>query len=230
MNGVIYMKVSRVRLFAIAFILILVTSSTLGCTLFNEDEEEKPPQAFTLEDLIETVPKTYSQTDPAVESSPTLNQTHHKPVGNIVASWYFEKNTIYTEFGGTLKMFIQNNGTDRLYVYRIGIKPEWWSDGASGDRSDDGVFAYVGKYVNASEKEFVGLLYFPGPETKGEYDYNILFSVYLQNTTGAWIDFGNQEGSSQTFEVESLPLPGEYKEHYNVRQYYDKINGIKHTI
>jgi hypothetical protein len=217
---------TRTRTFAIISILLLFTSATLGCTLFGEEEEEKPPKGFAFEELQDTIPHTTSYEQPTVETAPEIDLIEHQPISKIIASWYFEKNIIYTYFGGTLKLFIQNNGTEQIYVYNIGLKPNWPLSNRQSAGDDDIIFADTGKYVNASEKEYVGLLYFPGPTMSGEFDYNIVFSVYRQNSTGAWLDRGLQEGVAKSFSVFNLPAPSEYNEHYNLRQYYDKINNI----
>ncbi|MCK5562372.1 MAG: transglutaminase domain-containing protein [Thermoplasmata archaeon] len=221
------MSANNTRVTAVIFVILFILSATAGCTLFNEsDEEEEKRERFTLESLSDTVPTTNSYSQPTIELKPELNTSIPGPVQKFIANWYFEKNVVYTYYGGILKASIQNNGSDRMYVHRLGFKPSWSVEGYEPVTDDGVVYVDVGKYVNSSEKEYIGILYFPGPATSGTYEYSLVFSMYTENTTGAWNDNGDQEGTAKTFEVIDLPEASKYKQHYNLPQYYDRINDI----
>ena len=214
------------RVIAIIFILLLTITALSGCTLFDNSEEEEKPKGFALETLEESIPSTNSLEQPVMDPKPVLNTSIPKQVTNFIASWYFEKNVVYNDFGGICKVSFQNNGTDRLYIYRIGLRPSWSIEDYAGPSENGNVYVEVGKYINASVKKEVGILYFPGPSRRGEYDYNMIFSIYSQNSSGSWNDCGDQQGTTKTIEVTNLPSAIQYKQHYNLRQYYEKINEV----
>ncbi len=215
----------KLRIISICTVIILLVSGTLGCTLFNDSDNEDDRKGFSQESLLDTIPDTYCQAMPTLDPKPVITASEKQTIGNIITSWYL-RNTIYTSFGGAIKIYIQNNGTFNLYIYRIGIKPTWYIEDFDYYSVESGVYTDVGKYVNASDNEYIGMLYFPGPPRSGEFEYSITFSVYQQNETGTWNDCGVQEGSSKSFYAADLPTPSEYEQHYNLPQYYDKINGI----
>lgn len=227
-NPKVYYNMSpqNFRLLSIGIILILVISNFMGCTLFNDDDEEEKREGFNYETLVETIPSTFATELPIIEPMPIINTSKPRPLGNVVVIWYFEKNTVYRDFGGTLKFNLQNNGTDNLYIYQIGIKPEWRNSNSFGDSSTSGIYSEVGKYVNATEKKYIGMIYFPGPSQSGEFKYSITFSAYSQNETGEWNDCGSQKWTTKTIQVDELPIPSKYKQYYNLPQYYDKINDV----
>ncbi|WP_455392403.1 hypothetical protein [[Eubacterium] cellulosolvens] len=221
------MTPTKIRTTSIIVVFLFIISATLGCTLFDgSDDDDEKREGFTLESLSNTIPSTYSLDQPTIDPRPELNTSVPRPVQSFIASWYFEKNVIYTNYGGVLKAFLQNNGSESLYVYRLGLKPSWDVGEFALNMVDDIVFINVGKYVEPGAKEFIGVLYFPGPSRVGNFEYRIIFSVYEQNSTGAWNDCGDQTGTSKTLEVIEPPEISNYKQHYNLPHYYDKINGI----
>ena len=197
-----------------------------GCISPDSPDNDKKPKGFELLELEETIPVAISLTQPKFDPEPEINSSIHYTIGNTIASWYFEKNTVYTNFGGTIKVFVQNNGSRDIYVYRIGIKPAWEVEDFENITRDNIVFSEAGKLINASEKQYLGMIYFPGPNRAGNYDYSITFSAYQQNETGFWNDCGVQTGNAKIITIAELPIKSEYTQHYNVRQYYDKINEI----
>jgi transglutaminase-like putative cysteine protease len=145
-----------------------------------------------------------------------------RKVKNIIAIWYFEQNSIYQYYGGTIKIILKNNGTQNIYVYEIGLKQK------SGNRpfqTRETYTATTGKYVPPGTEVELGSVRFKTQQTS-ELDYNVVFSLYQQNETGAWNDCGNQEASTKTFTIDTPPGIVKYTEHYNLPQYYDKINEI----
>ena len=141
----------------------------------------------------------------------------------IHVGWYIEKNTIFSEYGGTLNFTIKNNSTERIYINQIGIMPSWLK-GMVGNES--GIFSDVGKYFDPGEKNDKFILSFPGPRQTGEYEYQTIFSVFSQNDTGLWNDCGIQKSDTKSMTVVDLPSGSNYKIHNNLPQYYDKINSI----
>ena len=206
----------------IIFIIILLISATFGCIFSNDPKKDDKREGFKLDDLADTTPLPYASDPQIIDTAPTLNSSSsYTP--SVMAIWYFDQNTIYKEYGGTLKFLIKNNSTDTIYIYEIGIKPEWYKGGLLQNSGEKSV---VGKYIAPDEKEYVGMIYFYGPKTTGKYNYKLYFSLYVRNDTGAWNDCGEQEVPNNSFEVVDLPQVSEYEVHYNLPQYYDKINKI----
>jgi predicted transglutaminase-like cysteine proteinase len=189
-------------------------------------DADKKPKGFEQLELEDTIPGALSLDQPMFDPAPEINTSKSCRIDNIVVSWYFEKNTVYTNFGGTIKVFVQNNGTYSIYVYRIGIKPTWEAIDIENVTSDNIVYSRAGKFINSGEKEYLGMIYFPGPSWVDDFEYTITFSAYHQNESGIWNDCGVQTGNAKIITVADLPIKSEYKQHYNVRQYYDKINEI----
>ncbi len=207
-------------------IILLLLPSTLGCISFDPEEDDDNDQyvsGFELEFLKNSVPLMYELNEPTIEEKPKINSSTPKRVSNIIAIWYFEKNVIYKDFGGVIKISIENNWTSGIYVYRIGILPSWYS---SVPRKDAGEFADAGVYIYPGEKKDVGIIYFSGPAKTGRYNYHISFSAYSQNDDGSWNDCGPQDASEKSNDVIAMPNTVEYEQHYNIKQYYKKINSV----
>jgi hypothetical protein len=207
-------------------ILIIIISVTLTNFWLTQPRPEETREGFTEEFLADTIPSIESLEQPTLEPEPDLNTSNPKIIRHVVTSWMFEKNVVYTDFGGLIKVFVQNNGTENLYVYRLGIQLSWRIDDYASLTTEGYPYVDVGVYINTSSKRYVGILYFPGPMRKGEYEYNILLWTYQQNTSDAWNDCGIQIGTTKTLEVKALPAAAEYERFYNLPHYYDKINDI----
>jgi len=197
----------------------------MECLTSNNNGDDDKRNGFKLESISDTIPRTFDLSDyhPNIESGPEIDTTNPVKVSDIVAIWYFEKNIVYKDFGGIIKIFIKNNDTNAIYVYKIGIKPSWQIGQLS---LQSGVFANVGQYIESGEKVYLGMVYFNGPSTSGEYDYRISFSLHQQNDTGFWNDCGSQDASAKKITVQDFPTYTEYEKFYNLPQYYDKINEI----
>ena len=203
-------------------VLLLLTTAISGC--FSTDNHESDERdGFTQEDLLRSIPQAYEPTSSILDQEPTINTSRHRSVSNIVAIWYFEKNAVYKEYGGIINLVIKNNWTFSIFIYKIGIRPEWSDRFMAQER---GFFAETGKYIAPGEEQNVGMVRFPGPDKTGVFDYDILFYLLLQNETGSWNDCGLQEAKGKSFSVITLPAVNDYKQHYNLAQYYDKINDI----
>jgi transglutaminase-like putative cysteine protease len=217
------MKDPSKRLISIFIIIILVLIGTIGCINNNDDDDDKR-EGFSIDSISNTVPEVFDLPNPTYEPSPHINTTIPKSVPNIIAIWFFEKNTAYRDFGGTINLFIKNNSTQQIFVYKIGIKLKF----SRNNRliPDKLVHSNAGRSIAPGQEEQVGLIYFTGPTQTGEYEYNILFSLYLQNETGAWNDCGQQESSEKKLKFEEPEGTMEYDQHYNLPQYYDKIRSV----
>jgi transglutaminase-like putative cysteine protease len=217
------MKDPSKRLISVFILIILVLIGTLGC-FGNDDDDDDKREGFSIDTIADTVPETLSLTDPTHDPLPEVNTSIPKRVPNIIAIWFFEKNEAYRDYGGTISLFIKNNSTQQIFVYKIGIKLKF----SRSNRliPDKLVQSDAGKSIAPGQEEQVGLIYFTGPTKAGEYEYNILFSLFLQNETGAWNDCGQQESSDKNLEFMEPDETLEYEQHYNLPQYYDKIRSV----
>jgi transglutaminase-like putative cysteine protease len=201
-------------------ILLLLTTAMTGCFSTDDSDSDKR-DGFSAEQLADAAPYAYNLDNPTIDDEPVIDTSNHRRVSNIVAIWYFEKNAVYKEYGGILNLAIKNNSTSTIFVYKIGIRPEWYD--RFGER---GYFADAGKFIKPGEEFNVGMVRFDGPKATGEFEYDIIFYLYLQNETGSWNDCGSQEASDKSFIVSDLPGTTNYEQQYNLPQYYDKINKI----
>ncbi len=213
----------RARIIVVSIIILLVSLSFVGCVQNGENGDNDKPKGFDQGSLANSVPVAFELTSPTVELKPTVNTTQPRRVSNIIAIWFFEKNEIYRDYGGLININIKNNSTNHIYIYKIGIRPDWYGR-RFGQTS--GAFADAGKYISPGSEQDVGMIQFYGPTATGIYNYNIAFSIYLENETGSWNDCGSQETSEKTMDVVDPPVTVDYKEHYNLKQYYNKINDI----
>jgi hypothetical protein len=212
-----------IKLAGIIVAILLLAAGTLGCFSKDGDNSDDKRKGFDLESLSGTVPMAYELSEPPIEPKPIINTSISKRVSNILAIWYFEKNAVYKDYGGTINIFLKNNGTNRIYVYRIGIKLSWQQ---RMFRQDQDPYAESGVYIAAGEKKQAGMVRFDGPVEAREYKYSLLFSLYLEDDSGSWNDCGEQETSDKSFSVVDFTAVTDYKERYNLAQYYDKINDL----
>jgi hypothetical protein len=210
----------------IFFIILLILSVTLTSIILSRPRNDESRDGFTEDFLADTVPAVYSIGSPVQDTKPEVSTSKPKPIHSVVISWIFEKNSVYVRYGGTLKAFIENNGTSRLYIYGLGIKPDWPINASNEISKENYISIDVGIFINVSEKKYVGLLHFPGPAYSSEFDYSMIFWGYQENEYGSWNDCGIQLSTPKTIDVVPLPFASEYKQHYNLPHYFDKVNEI----
>ena len=154
-------------------LIILIFLSTVGCLFDDESKPDDKRKGFDADDLSSTVPQVLDLNDQLIEPKPIINTSIRKSASNVVAIWYFEKNTVYQDYGGVITFSIKNERASEIYIYQIGIELGWQPFKSSND--DRGVSTKVGKYIDLGTEEYVGMLYFPGPKNTGEYEYHINF-------------------------------------------------------
>jgi transglutaminase-like putative cysteine protease len=220
------MTQKRFVITAFFLIIILILSVTLAAIIISNRQNDTTRDGFTEDYLGDTIPANFHQGQTPADPTPLINTSSPRMVYEVVISWIFEKNAVYTHYGGTLRASIGNNGTLPLYIYKIGIKPTWPVKGNQRFPLDEYISVDTGVYVNTTNKEYVGMLYFPGPESSGNYEYNILFWAYQQNADGTWNDCGKQVSTSRQIDVIDFETASSYKRHYNLPHYFDKINSV----
>ncbi len=216
-------KRTQIKIIGSLILILMLSSISLGCLLNNNDEDDKP-EGFSPDTLLGTVPLAYNSSKPYLDPKPAVNTTIPKHVHNIIAIWFFEKNAVYRQYGGTINLLIKNNGTQMIYVYQIGVKLQYYKKNRL--QPDSKVFAEAGKFIAPGDEVDVGMVQFHGPLDTGDYQYSILFSLFLQNDSGFWNDCGEQESTEKDLTVVEPPNTVTYEQHYNLIQYYKKINEI----
>jgi hypothetical protein len=167
---------------AIFSIIIIIFSMFSGCIFSSDDNgDEGNPEGFVQEDL--TYPE-YTNLASYFQPEPKPDSDHSAPGGSYryETSWAFAYNQVFSNLGGVMQVWLTNLGEAHMYIYEFGIAPEWSAQNHT--RETD-------KLILPEEELDLGYVSFPGPNSTGEYEYQLKFGLMVrQNETSPWFDWG----------------------------------------
>jgi len=196
---------------AVVFGLLLVLSSIMGIhSILNFPEAE----AFTPEELHS--PGQFTAQD--LEPLPAIEGDWITPPD---VSVMISMGEIYVNYGGSVRVQVQNNGTRNLFLEEVAFQ---WTD--TGARS----IVRVHKYLDSGESYEVKALAIPGTPTSGNHNYQLSLHMFINRNDGwfrassggdDWLEF-----SEHTIEVAELTDIHDYDLEYNYRNYYKRVNEL----
>ncbi len=139
------------------------------------------------------------------------------PGYSIESRW--ELGRAYAVWGGELRYWLKNTGTNSLFVYGFSIEGEWGAP----------VCASVGTTVEKGAEVELGLLHFPGPEGPGVFSFTVKAAVMAQTRSGplkGWYDYGWVGEGSRTIHFLPIGTPPELTIRRNPAIYYDRLNRL----
>ena len=128
---------------------------------------------------------------------------------------------IYIEYGNSVRIQFQNNGTREIFLERVAFQ---WTDLGAGSSKD------VHEYIYAGDTCEVKALDVPGPSTAGNHKYQISMQLLIFRNNGwyritgggdDWLDL-----TEHTIEVVELTEPNDHDLEYNYRNYYERVNEL----
>lgn len=203
------------KILAVLFVIILLS----GCILIPGETHRK---GFSQEDL--TVPSIYPYTSHRQEKPEATMRSQPGYRYNI--SWEMSK--VYVGYGGVVKIYINNTGSNDIFIYNIGIKigsQEWrWGDNESG------ILVPTGD----KKKFYVSFNSLPTP---GKYTYDLKVSFMVNNKAGIfpfhkkneWYDNGTsivKTNKPLTVNIRPYNSSSNYKYSKNYYRDFDKINDM----
>ncbi len=171
------------------------------------------------------VPPSFEEDDLNV---PVIDDLSHDaeypgPISGMSYPWEFSASisrsmTIYADFGGVLELFLQNEGSNDLYVhhYRVG-----WEGGNSTYQVN------CSRLVPSGHETGLGVLYFAGPGEAGPATLEISMEMWASSANGAfWDDLGEMDiDTLDLVAVQELPLR-DREVQSNPVDYYNKVNQL----
>jgi hypothetical protein len=171
----------RITLVMLTFI-ILFFSMFSGC-IFNSDDggDDKDPGGFSKEEL--TIPEFGNLAYKfQVDEKPDSDQNTTKHSYKYETSWAFEYNQVYAPLGGVMQVWLTNLGETEMYIYEFGLAPQW---------SENNITKASDKLISPDEEVDLGYISFPGPDSGGEYEYQLKFGLMVRNNESTpWYDWG----------------------------------------
>lgn len=155
---------------------------------------------------------------PGLQPMPTVTGDWiHSPDVSVLISM----GKIYTNYGGSVRIEIRNNGTRTMFLEKAAFQ---WT--ASGQRAEMDVH----RFINASETWRIKTMAIPGPSISGSMNYRLSISLLMFRNNGwyriingidNWIDF-----SEHSLDVLDMPVDHEYAVEHNARLYYERVNQL----
>ena len=134
------------------------------------------------------------------------------------AAWSTDE--AYAGWGGHLRGWLKNTGTNDLFVYGIAVAGGWGPD----------TCATVGVTVKPGEKRYLGLVHFQGPASPG--NHSLVFRTGLLAEAGpravvhGWWDYGYVGNAGKPLEFKAGVEPKKHKERTNPAYYFDRANRL----
>lgn len=140
------------------------------------------------------------------------------PGYSMQAAW--SAGRAYVGWGGDLRCWLKNTGTNDLFVYGIAVAGDWGPD----------VCATVGVTIEPGKERYLGLIHFPGPDNLGSYEFNFKTGLLAEGggpgMSPGWWDYGYIGTAMKPIEFRPASGPKEFKERSNPAHYFDKANGL----
>jgi transglutaminase-like putative cysteine protease len=208
----------RLRLFLVV-VLLLSASILSGCTLFSDDDEDKTGDTFSETQLDAPSVPSYPPREPV--ERPQENESQLAPGFAYNITW--EMGEIYANWGGFIRITIENSGVNDLFIYRCGILVNWTIP-------PQWILEDRGILIPTQEEKHLGLVYFAAPNTTGDFTYNILISLLVKDNelfddfgVESWYDNGTVQGKDKELFVIPMKDAQETKLEHNLKYYQDKL-------
>jgi hypothetical protein len=125
---------------------------------------------------------------------------------------------VYSEFGGILELFVDNEGANDVYVHHYLVE---WEDGNETFQLN------CSQLVLSGEREGLGKLYFAGPGDPGLATLEVRMEIWTSSANGQlWDDKGELAVSTLDFNVVDEGPLRKWTVERNPLQYYNKVNGL----
>jgi transglutaminase-like putative cysteine protease len=124
--------------------------------------------------------------------------------------------SFYKNSTGVVKLWLDNNGDNSLFIYKYGVKPSWLED--------DWYSVNTGVILNPREKKYLGIISFK-VENQDSFSLKPGVSMLARTRDGKWYDYGNVFMDPISYTV-NLPISkqNEYGYKYNIPELFQKVN------
>ncbi|HNX48139.1 MAG TPA: hypothetical protein PLC39_04405 [Methanomassiliicoccales archaeon] len=125
---------------------------------------------------------------------------------------------VYADFGGVLELFMENEGSNEVYVHHYYV---FWEGG------NETFQVNCSRLISSGEVKGLGELYFAGPGEPGPATLEVWAEVWTSSPNGMlWDDQGEMLISTIDLNVVEEGSLREWKVERNPVQYYNKVNGL----
>lgn len=156
--------------------------------------------------------------DPNIWEERPTDVARFPPGYSMQSAW--SSDPAYAGWGGHIRGWLKNTGTNDLFIYGIAASGDWGPD----------ICATVGVTVKSGEERFLGLVHFQGPASPG--NHSLVFKAGILAEAGpraavhGWWDYGYVGNVGKTFEFKAGVEPKKYRERANPAYYFDKANRL----
>jgi hypothetical protein len=163
----------------------------------------------------------FPSNDPNTWEQWPAGEARFPPGYAMEAAW--SSDDAYAGWGGHLRGWLKNTGTNDLFVYGIAVAGGWGPD----------TCATVGATVKPGEKRYLGLIHFEGPASPG--NYSLTFKTGLLAEAGpraaarGWWDYGYIGNVGKNIVFKPAGEPEKYKERVNPAYYFDRANRLMNS-
>jgi hypothetical protein len=160
----------------------------------------------------------FPQGDPNLWEERPGEKARFPPGYAMEAAW--STGEAFAGWGGHLRGWLKNTGTNDLFVYGIAVAGGWGPD----------TCATVGVTVKPGEKRYLGLVHFQGPASPGNHSLVFKTGILAEAgpraiVRGFW-DYGYVGNEGKPLEFKAGVEPKKYKERTNPAHYFDKANRL----
>jgi hypothetical protein len=125
---------------------------------------------------------------------------------------------VYSSFGGMLELFMENEGSNDVYVHHYYAV---WEGG------NESYQVNCSRLIASGGLESLGMLHFAGPGDPGPATLEIWAEIWTSSADGElWDDKGEMSVSTIDFDVADEGILREWDVERNPLQYYNKVNEL----
>lgn len=179
----------------ITSIILVVSLLCMGCFDGNKDRTVHP--GFQIDEVYKPDFDNISFSNtPSLESPLKISNKPYVGELNFSVSWNFFDNKIFTDYGQTLSISINNLMNVPLYVYLVKIETSY-GEMTSKD---------VGEKVDPQASNiFLGLIHMGGPKAEINFTYTVSVSLYI-SSNDYYYDAGEQQFTGEQLHASELPV------------------------
>ncbi len=200
MNG----RAAAVAGIAIAIVIMFLAFFLLGGIAQDPDGFQEGELTVPVIDVID---------DTVIEPSPVSGSDY-----SVHLRTSMSYTNVYQEFGGTIDLFIENVGSNEVFVRSYGFNWE----------GEDDVFSVnCSEYISPGEEKGMGILYFEGPGTNGSTTFEVHMNLWASSPNGNfWSDKGILLVGSNEMECLLEPELHTREIDRNPVGYYNRFNDL----
>ncbi|MEM2934466.1 MAG: hypothetical protein QXL78_06020, partial [Methanocellales archaeon] len=90
--------------------------------------------------------------------------------------------SFYKNSTGVVKLWLENNGDNSIFIYKYGVKPSWLEN--------DWYSVNTGITLKPSERKYLGMISFK-VESQDSFSLKPGVSILARTKDGKWYDYGN---------------------------------------